>query len=75
MPLPICQFARAKRTRICKESYESAPDFGFCAAQQTTYFGYKLHSICSIDGVVSSFDLSPASVTDIHYLQDIRSHY
>ena len=75
MPLPISQFARAKRTRICKESYETAPDFGFCAAQQITCFGYKLHSICSIDGVVSSFDLSPASVADIHYLQDIRSRY
>ncbi len=34
---------------------------------------YKLHAVCSINGVFQSFDLSPASVHDIHYLQDIKA--
>lgn len=37
-----------------------------------TFYGYKLHAVCSINGVFQSFDLSPASVHDIHYLQDIK---
>lgn len=36
------------------------------------FYGYKLHAVCSINGVFQSVDLSPASVYDIHYLKDIR---
>jgi len=31
-----------------------------------------MHAVCSIAGVFKSFDLSPASVHDIHYSQDIK---
>lgn len=75
MPLEVCKFSRAKRISIFKEEFETAPAFGYCAAQQLTYFGYKLHSIISINGVISSFDLSKANVSDIHYLQDVRDYY
>lgn len=36
-------------------------------------FGYKLHAVCSISGIFQSVDLSPASVHDIYYLQDVKS--
>jgi hypothetical protein len=39
------------------------------------YFGYKLHAVCSIDGVFQTFDLSAASVHDIHYLNDVSSQF
>jgi len=38
------------------------------------YFGYKLHAVCSIEGVVESLDITPANVHDIHYLKDIKRH-
>lgn len=47
MPLAICKFSPAKRIKICKETFESLPDYGFCAAQNTTYFGYELHGTVS----------------------------
>ena len=75
MPLPICRFSRAKRTKICRETYESNPDYGFCAAQNTTYFGYKLHGITSVNGVITDFDLSKASTADIHFLNDVKEKY
>ena len=75
MPLPICRFSRAKRARICKQHYESAPAFGYCAAQGLTFYGYKLHSIASLDGVITHFDLSKAHVADIHFLNDVKEHY
>jgi hypothetical protein len=75
MPIPICKFQRAKRIKVCRESYYSAPDYGYCAAQNMTYFGYKLHSITSLSGVITDFDLSKASKADLHYLNDIKEKY
>ncbi|CAA7196357.1 hypothetical protein CHRY9293_02454 [Chryseobacterium potabilaquae] len=37
-----------------------------------SFYGYKLHAVCSIKGVFQSIDLSAASVHDIHYLKDIQ---
>jgi len=75
MPVEICKFARARRIKICKESEATAPAFGYCAAQQQTYYGYKLHGVCTMGGIITDFDLSRANVADIHYLNDIRDDY
>jgi len=75
MPIPICQFSRAKRVRICKENPEKALNFGYCAAQKQTYLGYKLHGVCTVNGVITSSDPSPANTHDIEYLNDIRKYY
>lgn len=72
MPLEVCKLSRSSRSTICKESIYSAPDRGYCASQAMSYYGYKLHAICSAEGVFQSIDLSPASVHDIHYLKDIK---
>jgi hypothetical protein len=72
MPLEICKNARSNRAKICTETNFALPDRGFCAAQNSHYYGYKLHAVCSTNGVFHSFDLSPASVHDIHYLKDIK---
>ena len=74
-PLPICRFIRAKRSKICKESFETAPDFGYCAAQDNTYYGYKLHAVCTVQGVFKHFQISKASVADIKYLQEIKHKF
>ena len=75
MPLPISKFSRAKRLKICKDDYSTAPAYGYCAAQKMTYYGYKLHAITTVNGVITHFDLSKANVADIHYLQDISAYY
>lgn len=72
MPIEVCKNSRASRSKICKENIESIPDKGYCASQKAYYYGYKLHGICSISGVFQSIDITPASVHDIHYLQDIQ---
>lgn len=73
MPLEVCKLARSSRSKICKEEDYALPIKGFCASQNLHYYGYKLHAVCSIEGVFQSFDLTPASVHDIHYLKDIKS--
>ncbi len=39
------------------------------------YFGYKLHALCGLSGVIHSYDLSKASVADLHYMKDLRHTY
>lgn len=75
MPLEVCKLSRSARSAICKETFESAPDKGYCASQGLSYYGYKLHAVCSIGGVFKSFDLTKASVHDIHFLKDIKNNH
>ncbi len=74
IPLPICQLAREKASKICKESFESAPDKGFSTVTKNYYYGYKLHIILSMRGIFHSMDISKASVHDIYYLEDIKQN-
>lgn len=75
MPLEVCKLSRSSRSRICKQDYETAPDKGYCASQSNHYYGYKLHAVCTIEGVFTSFDISQASIHDIHFLKNIKSVY
>lgn len=75
MPLEVCKLSRANRSRICSESIEKSPDFGYCAAQKLHYFGYKIHAVCTQQGVFKAFDISKASVHDIHYLNDVKEQF
>ena len=74
-PVPVCRIARAKRCKLGKYDFAKAPSFGYCAAQDCYYYGYKLHALCGLHGVIHSCDLSKASVHDIYYLQDIKYEY
>jgi hypothetical protein len=75
MPLEITKLSRSFRSTICKEHYDTAPNKGFCASQNMVYYGYKIHDVCSINGIFKSFDISKASVHDIHYLKDIKNQF
>ena len=75
MPLEVCKLSRCSRSRICKEEYHTSPNKGYCASQRSNYYGYKLHAVCTIDGIFSAFDLTQASIHDIHFLKDIKHIY
>ena len=72
MPLEVCKISCSFRSKICKDVDYAYPNKGFCASQNLHFYGYKLHAVCSISSVFQSFDISPESVHDIHYLQDIN---
>ena len=71
-PFQVCKLSRMKRCKVGKNDYTIAPNLGYCASQDTWYYGYKLHAVASINGVIHSFDLTQASVHDIRYLNDIK---
>ena len=74
MPLEVFKLSLSSRSKICKEDGYAFPDKDYCAAQSSNYYGYKLHAVCSVNGIFQSIDLSPASVHDINYLKDIKMH-
>ena len=74
MPAPICKQIRAKRSCICATA-DIKPSFGYCASQKTTYYGYKFHAVCDQNGVFHSFDLSPANVHELQYLNDVKYQF
>ncbi len=73
-PIQICKTSRAGRSGICSSEHIK-PAFGYCAAQKTKYFGYKLHAVCDKNGIFHSFDFTPANVHDVNYLQDIKEDF
>jgi hypothetical protein len=75
MPLEVVKLLRSGSSKICKEDFYSSPNRGYCASQNLHFYGYKIHVVCSIDGVFKSFDISKASVHDIHYLNEIKNQF
>lgn len=74
-PIEVCRPARPKRCCMEKKDFEKAPSLGYYASQGMYYYGYKLHAVCGLGGVIHSFDLIKASVHDIHYLKDVKIDY
>jgi len=73
MPLEICRISREKRAKVCKQVLETSPDKGYCASQNMYFYGYKLHGVCSVNGIFHSIDLTKASVHDNEILKDLNS--
>lgn len=74
-PVKVCQNARAKRCSMGRDNVDAAPDWGYCASQGLYYYGYKLHAVCGIRGVIHSYGMTAASVHDLQYLNDVRWEY
>ncbi len=62
-PIKVSQNARAKR---CVMGRDNTGDWGYCASQGLHYYGYKLHAVCGIRGVIHSYDVTAASVHGFH---------
>ncbi len=73
IPVPVCQIAREKQSKIFKESFETSPDKGYSAVSKSYYYGYKLHLITSVRGIFQSMDLTKASIHDVHYLSQVKN--
>src|SRR5258708_36561520 len=69
MPLPVCKRARASR---CKK-VRGKPFCGYCAAKKEKFFGWRLHLICTADGIPVSFDLLPAAEQDLTPIHELTS--
>lgn len=67
-PLAVCKFGRA---RYCHSFRGYGADYGKCPSKKETYFGYKVHALVTLEGYITSFEITPASTDDREGLRDI----
>ena len=67
MPVPVCKRVRARR---CKK-VRGRVYCGYCAAKKEKFFGWRLHLVCTPEGVPVAFDLLPAAFHDLTPIHEL----
>lgn len=67
MPLPVCVYTRSQRDRCFKPE----ADYGYCAAKEMHYYGFKLGLRISRAGMIIHYPLLPARPHDSQLLDDL----
>src|SRR5438045_5029319 len=73
-PVPCVSYKRGKGA----SDFVGTGDYGVCSSKAMKYFGYKLHSVVSLTGLIMGFLLTPASRYDnqpVVELLDSVSHH
>ena len=63
LPIPVVQFHLVPSSTGDWSAHEA--DFGKVSSKKQTFFGYKLHLLITMGGVILDFELAPASATDL----------
>jgi len=67
MPMPVCKRVRARRCRKVR----GLAYCGYCAAKKEKFFGWRLHLICTLEGVPVSFTILPAGFHDLTPIHEL----
>src|SRR5258708_9767085 len=59
-PVPCVSYKRAQQA----SDFVGSADYGVCSSKAMKYFGYKLHNVVSLTGIIICFLLTPASRYD-----------
>lgn len=68
LPVPVAAFCRAPQA---KHWGAYGANFGKVASKKLTIFGFKLHFMVTLKGVVSDFVLAPANEADLRLVWDV----
>lgn len=71
-PLPVCKFGRA---RYCRSFRADGANYGRCPSKKETYFGFKVHALITLEGYITAFEITPASVDDREGLRDLAENH
>ena len=71
-PLPVCKFGRA---RYCSSFRTDGANYGKCPSKKETYYGFKVHALITLEGYITAFEITPASVDDREGLRDFAENY
>lgn len=73
LPVPVVAFQHAPCASRQWVMHEAS--FGRVASKKQTIFGYKLHLLMTIQGVILDFVLVPAHIHDLAVAEDLLSRY
>jgi transposase len=66
-PIPICNHKRARR----KNPFYGQAAFGYCAAKDEKYFGFKGHLLTNQHGLILKFEMTPANADEQNALYNL----
>ena len=69
-PIPVVSYLRSNRSSSFPEA-----SYGYCAAKQDKYFGFKLHMAVTPSGIPTNFDLTPANIPDSKMTEELIELY
>ncbi len=73
LPLPVVQFHLAP---TCSPAWaEHGAAFGKVPTKKQTIFGYKLHLLVTLGGVILDFELAPANVSDLRVGEELLDQW
>ncbi|TAH49005.1 MAG: IS982 family transposase [Chloroflexota bacterium] len=67
LPVAVCVYTRSRRDRC----FKPAADYGYCAAKEMHYYGFKLGLRISHAGMITHFPLLSARPHDIQALDEL----
>jgi IS5 family transposase len=70
MPMKACHFARAHFAKV----FKGDASFGFCAAKNERYYGFKLHARVSAEGFIQEYSVTAANYHDTTATMEICEH-
>jgi hypothetical protein len=73
LPIPEIQFYLVPSSTGDWQAYEAR--YGKVPSKQEAIFGYKLHLLITISGVILDFELAPANATDLEVGLEILSEH
>ena len=65
LPLPVCTYTRAQRDKC----FKFQADYGYCAAKQLHYYGFKLGLRVSLTGMITHYTLLAARPHDVNHTE------
>ena len=60
MPIAVCKFPRANRHKLFREW----ATYGYNSAERRRFYGFRLHGLVALPGVIVGFVLAPAHIQD-----------
>lgn len=67
LPVPVCRRVRARRCRKVR----GAEYCGYCAAKHEKFFGWRLHVVCTPEGIPVRYSLLPAACHDLTPIHEL----
>lgn len=71
LPLPVCTYTRSRRDRC----FKMLADYGYCAAKDLHYYGFKLGLRVSRAGMITWYPLFAARPHDIQFLSELTEGF
>lgn len=68
-PMPVCHYKRSSKTKL----FKSEADYGYCAAKDEKYYGFKGHLLVSMTGIPTTYTFASAEIDERKLLPELVS--